>query len=352
MADDLEQKIIKQVEYYFGDINLPRDKFLKAKTEEDDGWVTLEVLLSFKRLASLSEDPEVIANALKKSENGLLEISEDNKKVRRNPEKTVPEMNETRKRELSKRTAYAKGFPSDEELPEILNFLESHGPIESCIKRSYKKDDEYIFKGSCFIIFKDVETCKKFVEAEEIKYKDVNLIRKWQEDYYKEKRAEIEETKKSNKEKKLAKQQEQEDEKSKKTIEFPKGATLFFSGIQEGTTITREQIKDKLREIADIGNPFIDFNRGDVQGYVRLPKENDAVELIKKLEDNELEVGEAKLKLKVLEGEEEEEHMKKSAEAITQIRKSHKFNKFGKKRKGGNFGSNNRKKAKVEKSDD
>lgn len=104
MADELEQKIIKQVEYYFGDINLPRDKFLKAKTEEDDGWVTIEVLLSFKKLASISEDPEIIANALKKCESGLLEVSEDNKKVRRNPEKVVPELNETRKRELTGRT--------------------------------------------------------------------------------------------------------------------------------------------------------------------------------------------------------------------------------------------------------
>lgn len=345
-------EIIKQVEYYFGDINLPRDKFLKAKTEEDDGWVTFEVLLSFKRLASISDNAEEIATALKKSESGLLEISEDNKKVRRNPENTVPEFNETRKRELSKRTAYAKGFPTDEDLHEILNFLESHGPIESCIKRSYKKDDQHLFKGSCFIIFKDIETCKKFVESEEILYKDVNLIRKFQENYYKDKRAEIDETKKSNKEKKLAKQQEQLDEKVKKGIEIPKGATLFFSGIEEGTTITREQIKDKLREVADIGNPFIDFNRGDIQGYVRLPKENDAVDFITKLEDKELQVGEAKLKFKVLEGEEEEAHMKKSAEAISQIRKSQKFNKFGKKRKGGNFGGNNKKRTKVENNDD
>lgn len=146
----------------------------------------------------------------------------------------------------------------------------------------------------------------------------------------------------------MSKQQEKLDEKSKKTIEFPKGATLFFSGIEEGVTITREQIKDKLGEIADIGKPFIDFKRGDIEGFVRLPKENDAVELIKKLEDNQLEVAEAKLKFRVLEGEEEEEHMKKSAEAIAQIRKSSKFNKFGKKRKGGNFGGNNKKRSKFE----
>lgn len=104
MASDLEQKIIKQIEYYFGDINLPRDKFLKEKIKEDEGWVTLEVLLTFKRLASLSTDPEVIASAIDKAENELVEVSEDRKKLRRNPEKPVPELDEDRKKDLMKRT--------------------------------------------------------------------------------------------------------------------------------------------------------------------------------------------------------------------------------------------------------
>lgn len=104
MANELEQKIIKQLEYYFGDINLPCDKFLKEKIKEDEGWITLEVLLTFKRLASLSKDPEVIAAAIEKSENGIVVVSEDRKKLRRNPEKPIPELDDDRKKELMKRT--------------------------------------------------------------------------------------------------------------------------------------------------------------------------------------------------------------------------------------------------------
>lgn len=104
MTDELEQKIISQIEYYFGDINLSRDKFLQGKIKEDEGWVTLEVLLTFKRLAALSTDPEVIASAIEKSENKLVEVSEDRKKLRRNPDKPVPELDEERKKELMKRT--------------------------------------------------------------------------------------------------------------------------------------------------------------------------------------------------------------------------------------------------------
>ena len=33
-----------QVEYYFGDFNLPRDKFLQEETKSDDGWVNAWIL--------------------------------------------------------------------------------------------------------------------------------------------------------------------------------------------------------------------------------------------------------------------------------------------------------------------
>lgn len=104
MANDLDQKIIRQIEYYFGDINLPRDKFMQEKTKEDDGWITVDVLLSFKRLANLSTDPKVIAEAIKKSENQLVVVNEDGTKMKRSPDVPLPELNEERRKELMTRT--------------------------------------------------------------------------------------------------------------------------------------------------------------------------------------------------------------------------------------------------------
>lgn len=104
MTTDLEKKIIQQIEYYFGDINLPRDKFMQEKMKEDDGWITLEVLLTFNRLSNLSKDPEVIVSAIEKSDSNLVKVSEDRKKLRRNPEVPLPELNEERKKELAQRT--------------------------------------------------------------------------------------------------------------------------------------------------------------------------------------------------------------------------------------------------------
>ena len=58
-SQELEAKIVRQVEHYFGDYNLPRDKFLKETIQSDDGWVPMEVMVKFQRLASLSVDPKV-----------------------------------------------------------------------------------------------------------------------------------------------------------------------------------------------------------------------------------------------------------------------------------------------------
>lgn len=43
----LEKEIIEQIEYYFGDSNLYRDKFMQAEIEKNEGWVSVSVYLFF-----------------------------------------------------------------------------------------------------------------------------------------------------------------------------------------------------------------------------------------------------------------------------------------------------------------
>lgn len=210
--------------------------------------------------------------------------------------------------------------------------MEDYGPFESVNRRS---TTNHKFKGSCFIIFKDEETCKKFVELESVKYKDTELIRKFQEVYFADKKKEIEERRNSKKEKKDKK--ENADDKQQKPIEYPKGATLYFSGLEEGQTLTREEIKEKIKEIGDVDVSFIEFNKGDLEGYVRFPEENNAVEFHKKLTDGELEVEKFKLKTKVLEGEEEETYLKKTSDTVLEIRKKQKHNSRNNRKRKGNF---------------
>jgi len=43
-------KLRKQIEFYFGDFNLPTDRFMnKVIRENNDGWFPVEILLKFKK---------------------------------------------------------------------------------------------------------------------------------------------------------------------------------------------------------------------------------------------------------------------------------------------------------------
>lgn len=333
ITKEVEAQIVRQIEYYFGDINLPRDKFLKEQIELDDGWVPLSVLLTFNRLAALTTDEEVIADTLLNSETNLIRVSDDRKKIRRNPDLPIPELNDERKKELMTRTAYAKGFPLDHKLESILKYFEdSEYAHESVHMRHHfdKATKEYHFKGSIFVIFKDIDTCKKFIEAEEIKYNDKPLIRKWQADYLEEKKKEREERNSKRKNKK-DKQTENDEPKHK----FPKGTILFMEGFTKDDT-SREAIKSKVNEIVGKEPAFVTFEKGQKEGYIRFSDENGAVDFASKLTDNKVEIDGNDITIRVLEGEEEEQFLTNLSQTLEKIRQNNKGNKNkGRKRKGG-----------------
>ena len=56
----------------------------------------------------MSSDGDVILNALKKSEDTLIEVDLENKKIRRNPEMPLPESEDDETKKL--KTVYVKGF--------------------------------------------------------------------------------------------------------------------------------------------------------------------------------------------------------------------------------------------------
>ncbi|XP_021854634.1 la-related protein 6A isoform X1 [Spinacia oleracea] len=82
---DLRAKIAKQVEYYFSDENLPSDKFLLKQVKKDkEGFVSISLIGSFRKMKKLTKDSSSIVDALKESRQLIL--SSDGKKVkRRNP---------------------------------------------------------------------------------------------------------------------------------------------------------------------------------------------------------------------------------------------------------------------------
>lgn len=70
------------MEFYFGDSNLAKDKFLAQKLGEDpDGFVNVDLFLTFNKIRALTSETQDIIDALASSE--ILEVTSDGKKLRR-----------------------------------------------------------------------------------------------------------------------------------------------------------------------------------------------------------------------------------------------------------------------------
>ncbi|KAK1320100.1 hypothetical protein QJS10_CPA03g00625 [Acorus calamus] len=78
---DLRDKIVRQVEYYFSNENLPTDKFLLKFVKKNKGFVPIEVIASFRKMKKLGQDSSQIEIALRTS--SQLIISSDKKSVKR-----------------------------------------------------------------------------------------------------------------------------------------------------------------------------------------------------------------------------------------------------------------------------
>uniref|UniRef100_UPI00398F461D la-related protein 7 isoform X2 n=1 Tax=Pristiophorus japonicus TaxID=55135 RepID=UPI00398F461D len=75
-------EIKKQVEFWFGDVNLHKDRFLQEQIQKSrDGYVDLSVLTVFNKMKKLTTDVKLIARALKNSD--VIELNVEGTKLRR-----------------------------------------------------------------------------------------------------------------------------------------------------------------------------------------------------------------------------------------------------------------------------
>ncbi|XP_069009888.1 lupus La protein [Embiotoca jacksoni] len=310
----VEMKVARQVEYYFGDHNLPRDKFLKEQLQLDDGWVSLETMLKFNRLKSLTTDSSVIVAALQKSKTGLLEISEDQTKIRRCSNKPLPELNDEYKDALKHKSVYIKGFPLDTTLDEVQEWLNGKGPIDNIqMRRNLQRQ----FKGSVFICFETEESSKEFLKREDIKsFKDNEMLVLSREDYHTKKAEERKQFKQENKAKarqdKDQKQKQAEEKEMGLLLDERTGCLLKFSGELED--VSREDFHKLFSGHGKI--KWVDFTRGAKEGtllFDGIAKE--ALDNAKEANGGELKIKDNSVKWELLEGDEEKEVMKKIIEA-------------------------------------
>ncbi|KAL3285760.1 hypothetical protein HHI36_000286 [Cryptolaemus montrouzieri] len=114
-SEELADKIVQQVEFYFSDANITKDAFLlKHVKRNKEGYVSLKLISSFKRVKHLTKDWRVVAHALTRSTK--LEINEAGTKLRRLD--ALPQYDET----TPSRTIVAVHMPIEK--PTIENVAE------------------------------------------------------------------------------------------------------------------------------------------------------------------------------------------------------------------------------------
>lgn len=80
--EELAQRIVAQVEFYFSDENILRDSFLlKHVRRNREGYVSLKLMASFRKVKSLTKSWEAVRDALRGSTR--LEVNPEGTKVRR-----------------------------------------------------------------------------------------------------------------------------------------------------------------------------------------------------------------------------------------------------------------------------
>ncbi|KAL1445137.1 hypothetical protein MTO96_029329 [Rhipicephalus appendiculatus] len=136
---DLQEKIIKQVNYYFGDVNLSRDMFLREKIDMGYGWVEIDVLLTFNKLRSLTE---------KRSRRCL----------------RYPPLNQL-----------AFGSKHRRNVDELLAFFGQFGQCVDVYMRRFHKTRK--FKGSVFAIFATKDEADAFLARHSVKFGGLELTR-------------------------------------------------------------------------------------------------------------------------------------------------------------------------------
>lgn len=169
-GEDFEDKVRKQVEFYFSDSNLQTDRFLWKIYEANDGWVELKTILTFGRMRQYRPEDKVIS-ALKDSEK--LVLSPNNDMIRRkDPLREFNELKNSRKRN----SVHIEGFPKDlsqEQVEEFFNDkIVPHLPEnkELCSIRRIRNKSTKEFFGVVDVELKSSKDAEHFLNEMEISY--------------------------------------------------------------------------------------------------------------------------------------------------------------------------------------
>jgi len=256
---DSKKNMLRQVEYYFSDSNLHRDKFMNDILEENDGWVPIKKLLTFPRVKQMVEEVETEIPGINsvehfveslRSSKELLRVSDDGERVQRAIPLLDPKV-------IAERTVAVFGFPTKRKFypEEQRMFWGQFGGVISV--RRYVPYSGRSRMCVIFVEFDSKKIAQEVIESEMVDYDGIELTIRAREQHTPRKR------------KRVVESNEFKPDKLLKVSEYPAGTKWF--------EVKRWLENNDLRDI------FVHYKDDDC--YVRLKGELSATEIAKKLEN-------------------------------------------------------------------
>ncbi|KAB0792205.1 hypothetical protein PPYR_14164 [Photinus pyralis] len=142
----LYKSILQQMEFYFSDSNLAKERFL-SQLIQNDPYVDVSIFLQFNKIRKLTSSLEDVTKAISKSE--LIELSEDKTKVRRRlPIKVKENVDEC--------TIYVERLKSDATHEWLTAIFSEFGKVTYVSIPKYYHSN--IIKGFAFVEFETEES--------------------------------------------------------------------------------------------------------------------------------------------------------------------------------------------------
>jgi hypothetical protein len=324
-------ELVERLHFFFSNANLRQDKWMRNEMKEN-GCITLEQLLKFQTIKSISTDKQLLAKAAAELKDEIV-YDEEKEELRR----VVPFDWDTMG-DGSHLSLCCKNVPLSEEeksdgekafygtkqeyavtRDELKMLFEPYGRVGIVKLRFGRREGQAYPLGMAIIEFEDEEGMKK-ASAELLpkEGEDANKVLE-----IKGSKLSFEKVKPmkcfQNKSSKRSRDDKKDDDKEEDVefepvrVEMQKGCVIALTGLSD-ETCDRESIREAVSDILKVSKDiktsglYVDYTRGATTGNLRLTesKPEEMKELVDKLNDGTVLIANAKVgSAKMLEGEEE-----------------------------------------------